>query len=105
MATFYVLPAPGFLAQVYERHLHVLFPGLRWNGETVAHIVTHVSQAAASHPDIYLVRQHELAENTDVVQALVDAFGAEIGDEVIEMHAGPRLGEWRVRRRVVKRAA
>jgi hypothetical protein len=105
MATFYLLPAPGFLCEVFERQLQALFPGLRWDAGALAQVVAEVSQAAASHSDVYLIQQHDLPVNANVLQTLADAFGAEPGDTVIEMHAGPRLGEWRIRRRVVNQAA
>jgi hypothetical protein len=104
MATYYLLPAPEFLEQIYERHLRVLFPGLRWSADVLGQVVAQVSKAAASHSDVYLIQQNELPEGADLVRSLVDGFGAEHGDEIIEMHAGPTLGEWRVRRRVVAHA-
>jgi hypothetical protein len=105
MATFYVLPAPEFLEQVYERHLRVLFPGLRWSANVLGQVVAQVSRAAASHAGVYLIQQNELPEDADLERTLIDGFGAEPGDEIIEMHAGPRLGEWRVRRNVLAHAA
>jgi hypothetical protein len=105
MATFYILPSPGSLGRAFEWQLHVLFPGLHWDETALAHVVRQVTEAAARHPDVFLVHQHELPESVDVLRALAETFGAEPGDIVIETHAGARLGEWRIRRRVVNRAA
>jgi hypothetical protein len=105
MATFYVLPSPGFLGRAFERQLQVLFLGLHWNQSALDHVVRQVTEAAARHPDVFLVHQHELPENVDVLRALADTFGAEPGDIVIETHAGARLGEWHIRRRLVPQAA
>jgi hypothetical protein len=105
MATFYLLPSPRFLGQAFERHLHLLFPGLCWEESTLALVVDQVSAAVALHPNAYLIQRHELPEDEDPIQALIDAFGAEPGDEVVELHAGARLGEWRIRRRLVPQAA
>jgi hypothetical protein len=105
MATFYLLPSPRFLGQAFERYLRLLFPGLHWEESTLAQVVDQVSAAAALHPNVYLIQRHELPENEDAIQAVIDAFGAEPGDVIIELHAGARLGEWRIRRRLVSRAA
>ncbi|HEY1860976.1 MAG TPA: hypothetical protein VGG61_11505 [Gemmataceae bacterium] len=105
MATFYLLPAPRFLGRAFARHLQVLFPGLHWEESALDHVVEHVTETAGRHANVFLIHQHELPENVDVLQSLVDAFGAEPGDTVIEMHAGAKLGEWRIRQRVVNQAA
>src|SRR5438874_11950675 len=91
MATFYVLPSPAFLGKSFEPHLRLLFPGLNWDETALVHLAKQVSTALAQHPNVYLLHQHELTEGADVVQATVDGFGAESGDEVIEMHAGSCL--------------
>src|SRR5436309_2144530 len=105
MATFYLLPSFRFLGQSFKGHLQILFPGLNWDESALRRLAEQVSEAASRHPNVYLVHHHELTENEDMVQALVDGFGAEPGDEVVEMYAGARLGEWRIQRRIVKEAA
>ena len=101
MSVFYILPSPGFLGKAFERHLHLLFPGLTWDEIFLKLLVGHVLEVTARHAGVYLIQQHELPEQEDVEQALVDGFGAEPGDELIEMHAGARMGEWRIKRRLV----
>jgi hypothetical protein len=105
MATFYLLPSPGFLGQSLAQHLQGLFPGLNWDESALAHVAEQVTQAAARHANVYLVHQHEMPQTEDVLQVLVDGYGAEPGDEIIEIHAGARLGEWRIERHVVRQAA
>jgi hypothetical protein len=101
MATFYLLPSPGYLGKALKPYLQVLFPGLHWDESILLQLTERVRDAASQHADAYVVYQHELPEDADVVQAIVDAYGAEPGDEVIEIHACYRIGGWRIRRRRV----
>ena len=105
MATFYVLPSTGFLSRAFERQLQALFPGLDWEEPALDQVVREVTKAAARHSGVFLVHQHELPESVEVLRALAENFGAEPGDTVIETHAGAKLGEWRIRRRLVPQAA
>ena len=60
----------------------------------------------ASPGGVYVVYGEELPEGEDAGRALADGFGAEPGDEVIELRAAGRPGELAVRRwRVGTRAA
>jgi hypothetical protein len=49
---------------------------------------------AVRDPDVYIVHREELPAGETVAQALADGFGAEPGDEVIEIRPGHKLGEW-----------
>jgi hypothetical protein len=105
VATFYLLPSPLFLGRALERQLEELFPGVHWDEESMKELAEHVAAAVARHPATYVIHRHELPDGEDMVQAVVDGFGAEAGDEVIEVRAGKRLGAWHIRRQQVNRAA
>jgi hypothetical protein len=53
---------------------------------------------ALHESDVYLVHREELPEGESPTQALRDGFGAEPGDEVVEIRPGNKLGDWTARR-------
>lgn len=48
--------------------------------------------------DVYVIHREDLPPGEGPLSALMNSFGAEPGDEVIEVHAGARPGEWTSRR-------
>src|SRR5262245_43536364 len=102
MSVFYLLPPRPLVGEHFAGYLRSLFPGLNWDAPTRVNLADALASAATYHPDVYVVFREELPEGERVRQALVDGFGAEEGDEVIEVRAGSRPGElvarrWRVR--------
>jgi hypothetical protein len=57
-----------------------------------------VADVVVSETDAFLVFRDDLPAGERVAQALVDGFGAEEDDEVIEVRAGGRMGETGVQR-------
>jgi hypothetical protein len=58
-----------------------------------------IADVAVGETDAFLVFRDDLPAGERVAQALVDGFGAEEDDEVIEVRAGGRAGEtlrWRI---------
>ena len=64
----------------------------------MANLAEGLAAAATAHPDVYVVYREELPDGEDPARALADGFGAEPGDEVIELRAADRPGELAVRR-------
>jgi hypothetical protein len=93
MATFYLLPPRQLLGQRLADYLHTLCPGLHWPNTIWTDLADVLRSAAARHPDVYVVHREELPPGEDPARALVDGFGAERGDEVIEVRPGLRPGE------------
>jgi hypothetical protein len=106
MATFYLLPPRPYLGERFADYLQSLFPGLHWDRAVWANLADGLAAAATCHPGIYVVYREELPEGEDPGRALADGFGAEAGDEVIELRVAERPGELAVRRwRIGVRAA
>jgi hypothetical protein len=104
MSTFYLLPPRPYLGEHFAGYLQGLFPGLHWDSAVWANLAEGLAAAATCHAGVYVVYREELPEGEDPARALADGFGAEPGDEVIELRAG-RPGEWAVRRWCVGAAA
>jgi hypothetical protein len=97
VSTFYVLPPRPVLAERLSAYLHNLLPGLDWTRLTSADMTDWLA-AACRQPDVYVIYREELPAGEEPRQALCDGFGAEAGDEVIEVRSGPRAGEMTARR-------
>jgi hypothetical protein len=98
MSTFYVLPPRPHLGECFAGYLRSLFPGLDWDSASWPELADTLETAVADRAGVYVVFPEELPEDEEVDRALTEVFGAEDGDEVIEVRAGPRPGELRARR-------
>jgi hypothetical protein len=105
MSVFYVLPPRPLLAEHVAAYLRGFFPGLDWSPATRLNLTEALAAAGTCHPDVYVVFREELPEGESTRQALVDGFGAEEGDEVVEVRAGGRPGELTSRRWLIRPAA
>lgn len=92
MSTFYVLPSRPALGQRFADFLHQLFPGLHWSSASWTALAEALT-AAAEQPDVYVIHRDDLSEDDDPAHALTDAFGANLGDEVVEVQLGAKPGE------------
>jgi hypothetical protein len=98
VSTFYLLPSRPYLGEHLAAYLQGLFPGLTWDSASRANLAEGLAAAVTCHPGVYVVYGEELPEGEDPARALGDGFGAEAGDEVIELHAGGRADQLSVRR-------
>jgi hypothetical protein len=98
MSTFYVLPPRTIIGERFAGYLATLFPGLRWESTRWSDLGETLGRVAATHGDVYVVYREELQPGDDLRQALHDGFGAEAGDDVIEVRAGLQPGELTTRR-------
>ncbi len=99
MSTFYVLPSRPLFGDRLTSFLQTLLPGLDWDMAARAGLADAVADVAVSETEAFLVFRDDLPAGERVAQALVDGFGAEVDDEVIEVRAGGRVGEtqrWRI---------
>jgi hypothetical protein len=97
VSTFYVLPPRPVLGDCFARFLQTFFPGLDWDAAgraRLAEVLTAVLPAA----DLYLVHREDLPPGEPLARALADVFGAEPGDEVVEVRPAGRPGEMTARR-------
>jgi hypothetical protein len=98
MSTFYLLPPRPLLADRFAAFLRGLLPGLDWDTARRPGLTGALEAAVLEHPDVYVVYREDLPDGQPLPQALADAFGAEPGDEVVEVHATGRPGELATRR-------
>jgi hypothetical protein len=98
VSVFYLLPPRPYLGRRFADYLQKLFPGLTFDSALWANLADGLTAAATCHKDVYVVYREELPEGEDPARALADGFGAEPGDEVIELRAADRPGELSVRR-------
>ena len=92
MSTFYVLPPRPLPARAYAEFLRGVLPGLNLARVTWGDLADTLSEMLRSQDDVYLVHREDLPDGEDTAAALADGFGAEAGDEVIEVGgtlAGP----------------
>ncbi|HZT79271.1 MAG TPA: hypothetical protein VFA26_03560 [Gemmataceae bacterium] len=94
MSTFYLLPPRPLLRD----RLAGLLPGLDGAADFWSAFVDLIGQLADRRPGTYVVFREELPDGEDPARALADGFGAEDGDEVIEVRPGPTPGELTARR-------
>jgi hypothetical protein len=98
MSTFYLLPPRPVVGERFATYLGTLFPGLDWGTTRWSELGDVIGAVVADRPDTYVVYREELAPGADLPQALRDGFGAEPGDEVVELRAGLKPGELSARR-------
>jgi hypothetical protein len=101
MSTFYLLPPRPVLGDRLATFLQAILPGLDWDGSMRSNLAEALGTAATAHRDVYVVYREDIPAGETPARALTDGFGAEAGDEVIEIRPGARAGEfasrhWRV---------
>jgi len=104
VSTFYLLPPRPLLGERFATYLSGLFPGLSWDASRWLELADALTAAAAERPDVYVIHREELPEGEDAERALRTDFGAEDGDEIIEVHAGARPGEVTAKRWLLRAA-
>src|SRR5437763_1851539 len=105
MSIFYVLPPRPLLGDHLAGYFRAWLPGLDWDGPTRANLTEALRSAATCNADVFLVFREELPEGVATTQALIEGFGAEEGDEVIEVRTPGQFCEPAARRWQIRRAA
>lgn len=93
MSTFYLLPPRPVLGERFAAYLGTLFPGLDWSTKSCAELADVLGATVSRNTDVFVVYREELTAGEDPAQALRDGFGAETGDEVVEVKPGIKPGE------------
>ncbi len=101
MSIFYLMTPRPFLGDRFADFLQTLFPGLAWDSSSRLSLAELLGETAGERADIYVIYREDLPREEAPAQALVNGFGAEPGDEVVEVRPGGRPGEvitrrWRV---------
>lgn len=103
MSIFYLMPPRPFLGDRFADFLQSLFPGLAWDSAARTNLAETLGDAAAERDGVYVIYRDDLPREESLSQALMDGFGAEMGDEVVEVRPSGRPGEvvtrrWRIER-------
>jgi hypothetical protein len=93
MATFYLLPPRALLGQQLLATFGIVEPESPLCTELAETIGRAVEAAGA-----YVVYRDDLPPNDEDAQFLMDGFGAEVGDEVVEIVAHSAPLRWQIRR-------
>jgi hypothetical protein len=96
MATFYLLPSRPAFGQRFGDFLAAVFPGLSWKRGAWPDLAEMLGGAAAGHPGVYVVFREDVADEHDPEESLASDFGAEPGDDVIEVHTNLAVRRWKM---------
>jgi hypothetical protein len=100
MATFYLLPPRPILEESLGRFLNTWLPGLRGPAVSGAELAALLQDHLAEHGDVFVIFREDLPDGADAENALRDGYGAEAGDDIIELRlaAGDRVTSrsWRL---------
>jgi hypothetical protein len=96
MATFYLLPPRSVLGDHLLEGVERLLPGLDLNVAARRRLTEAFLDALDPRGEVYLVFRDDLPAGVSSEQALLDGYGAEAGDEVIEVRPGVAARRWRV---------
>jgi hypothetical protein len=93
MAVFYLLPPRSFLGDRLAALVQGVLPGIDCDVAARLRLVEACLAALGDRADVFVVFRDELPAGEAPGRALVDSFGAEPGDEVVEVRPGGRPGE------------
>ena len=98
MSKFYILPPRPAAGRRFAEFLNTVFPGLDWDASIWSDLADALAEAAGSHPDVFVVHREDL-DGGGVSSTLIQSFGADAGDEVIEFLPGQPVPQcWRIGR-------
>jgi len=100
MATFYLLPPRPILEESFGRFLNTWLPGLRGSVVSGAELAGLLQEHLADRSDVFVVFREDLPEGADAEEGLRDGYGADLGDDIVELRlaAGERVvsRSWRL---------
>lgn len=104
MSTFYLLPARPRFGRLFAELLSGLFPGTAWPQDDWHDLAEALAAAAMSQHEVYVVFAEELPADEGIEDGLRLAFGAEPGDEVVDVRPGQTLADVAVKRWRINKA-
>jgi hypothetical protein len=101
VSTFYLLPPRPLLGDRFADFLASVLPGLDWDDAMRSNLAEAIAAAATAHDHVHVVFRDDLPAGESPAAALADGFGAEAGDDVIEVRPAGGSGSltsrrWRV---------
>ncbi len=85
MATFVVLPPRELLEHALREFLSRTLPGCPLHDDLPERLLNDL--LISTPPGIYLIPREELPSESDVALTLCEAYGAEVGDRLVEIGA------------------
>jgi hypothetical protein len=85
VATFHVLPPRPLFGSQCAKFLERWLPGLNWAEADRTALAEAMIVGPGVRADGFVIFREELPEGADLSQTLIDCFGAEAGDEVVEV--------------------
>ena len=98
MATFYVLPPRECLEQAVTAFCERVLPGVPVGSAACEAFLAAVSGELSAEDDVFFLHREDLPAADDVEAELTAGFGAEPGDEVVEIGLAAGSVPARVRR-------
>jgi hypothetical protein len=105
MSTFYLLPPRAVLGDRLADVLAGLLPGASWDVAARARLAEVLLEALEGSVNGFVVPREDLPPGEPAESALVDGYGAAPGDEVVEVRAAARPGEFSSRRWPIRSGA
>jgi hypothetical protein len=101
MSTFYVLPPRLVIGDRLAAFLQTFLPGIDWDVAGRVALADAAAEATVSETAAFVVFRDDLPFGERVGQALIDGFGADADDEVVEVRlegrtAAPVAQRWRI---------
>ncbi len=94
MATFYILPPRSVLGDHLLEGVQRLMPGLDLGVAARRRLTEAFLDALEPRGEVYLVFRDDLPAGVSCERSLIDGYGAEAGDEVIEVRPGSASRRW-----------
>ena len=88
MATFYVLPSRPLLGSRLATFLRDLLPDVSLAGDRWADLADELVAATLDCDNMYVVYAEDLPAGVGLEESLAAGFGAEPGDEIVEIRLG-----------------
>lgn len=98
MSLFYLVPPRVQLGDSLADLLHEFFPGLDWSAHDRIQLANLIASLILARGDVYVVHREDIPHGETVAQTLTHAYGAEPGDEVVEIRPTGKGGEMSSRR-------
>src|SRR5262249_38299707 len=94
MRTFSLLPPPCVVGGRRACGPEALLPGLALDVAGRSRLAELLLETLAERPDFFIVTRDDLPAGEAAERALIDGYGASVGDEVVEVRPAARPGEF-----------
>jgi hypothetical protein len=91
MATFYVMPSRRVLGQRFADMLSAIGPGAKFVPSDWPELAETLAGVLQQQRDVHVVFREDLDEEMSVKDSLVQHFGADLKDEIVEVRFGADL--------------